>query len=184
MNGSVIRLLSLAAACIAAVGSGCTDPTRERQIEALGPNTEPNGPDHRPGQPCLVCHSAGGPAEGKAFAVAGTIYKSSKVGEEGAAAVVVQFVDSNGGKPAAEYETGATGNFYVPIEDWPDLKFPIRVALYEAKDEPPKQTMKSLINREGSCNFCHRPNVDPKKTDDEEAAKDNSRSSAGQIYYP
>lgn len=182
MNASVLRLLCLIAALGAAIGSGCTDPTRDRQIEALGPDTEPNGPDHRPGQPCLVCHSAGGPAEAKAFAIAGTVYKTSKVREEGAQAVIVQFVDANDSKPLEIPETGPTGNFFVPIGDWPNLAFPIRVALYEIAEDPPKQTMRSLINREGSCNFCHRPNVDPKQADDPETAKDLSRSSAGQIY--
>lgn len=182
MNGSVIRLLSLIAALGAAIGSGCTDPVRDRQIEALGPDTEPNGPDHRPGQPCILCHSEGGPAEGKAFAIAGTVYDTNKPGSKGAEAVTVQFIDANESKPKEIPQTGPTGNFFVPIGDWPDLTFPVRVALYEDPADPPKQTMRSLINREASCNYCHRPNVDLKEVKDQATAKDLSRSSAGQIY--
>jgi len=182
MKSSLLTLLSAIAALGAAIGSGCSDPTRDRQIEALGPDTETPGPDHRPGQPCILCHSEGGPAESKAFAIAGTVYKTSKVGEDGIEGVVVQFIAANDSKPVALPSTGPTGNFFVPVEDWPDIVFPIRVALYNNEDDPPVQTMKSLINKEASCNFCHRPNVDPKKTDDEDVAKDLSRQSAGQIY--
>ncbi|MBX3231260.1 MAG: hypothetical protein KIT84_09985 [Labilithrix sp.] len=182
MNRALSITLSVLAVLGTEVGAGCSDPVRTAQIEALGPDTEAPNQDHRPGQPCVLCHSEGGPAESKSFAIAGTVYETRKVGSKGAPAVVVQFVDANGNKPAAIPETGPTGNFYVPIEDWPDLAFPVRVAIYDREGDPPLQVMKSLIGREPSCNFCHQPNVDPKETDDPATTIDLSRASAGQIY--
>ncbi|MCW5834244.1 MAG: hypothetical protein KIS78_17735 [Labilithrix sp.] len=176
-------LLFACAALSVVVGStlgGCTDPVRDAEIEALGPEepgVTPN-PEHRPGQPCLHCHSQGGPASNKPFAIAGTVYETDQPGSNGADGIFVQFVDSAGGGPREIPQTGPSGNFYVPLQDWPDLKYPVRVGLYEDLNGPPTVIMKSLINREGSCNFCHRPNLaDP--TDEE---IDDSRSSAGQIF--
>src|SRR5262245_50333962 len=64
---------SLPLLCLLAVG--CTDPVRQAQIDKLGPEDPavPVGPDHRPGQACVLCHSEGGPASSKAFAIAGTV---------------------------------------------------------------------------------------------------------------
>ena len=156
------------------------DPVQSERIEELGEEAsgvEP-GPDHRPGQPCLVCHSEGGTASGKAFAIAGTIYRTDKPDSDGAPDIFVQFIDAKGGAPVEVPQTGPTGNFYVPIQDWPDIAFPVRVALYDDLGGPPIQTMRSLIGREGSCNFCHRRNLaSPSKLE-----IDRSKSSAGQIY--
>lgn len=175
----VTSLLFVAVVVAATSLGGCTDPVRDAEIEALGPE-EPGVPpdaEHRPGQPCLHCHTKGGPAK-TAFAIAGTIYETDQPGSKGADGIFVQFVDSAGGAPREIPQTGPSGNFYVPLQDWPDLKYPVRVGLYEDLSGPPTVVMKSLINREGSCNFCHRPNIaDP--TDEE---IDDSRSSAGQIF--
>jgi hypothetical protein len=176
-----LRLLPLAALA-AALGSGCSgDPVRDAAISALGPeDSNGPGPDHRPGQPCLLCHSSGGPAASKAFAVAGTVYKTPKAGDDGQDSITVQFVDANGGGPVVSPTTGPTGNFYVPIADWGNMAFPLKVGLYDDAKSPPTQTMTSLIGREGSCNFCHRPNP---SGDLSQAQVDLTRSSAGQIYY-
>ncbi len=175
---------------VVALLAACTDPVRDAEIDALGPEDPaiPRGAEHRPGQPCLLCHSEGGPAEKKAFAIAGTVYATNAVGAPGAEGRGVQFVDAKGGGPRRIPEAGPSGNFYVPLADWPDIAFPIRVALYEddTGGGRPIQTMKSLISREGSCNFCHRPNFDPADIDDrdeKQKAIDDSRKSAGQIYY-
>src|SRR4051794_4421968 len=52
----------------------CGDPVSDARIAALGPEDPgvPPGPLHRPGQPCVVCHSRQGPAS--PFLVAGTVY--------------------------------------------------------------------------------------------------------------
>lgn len=176
-----LLIAAAAAAALAAAGSGCTNPVRDAQIEALGP--EPDGapgPDHRPGQPCLLCHSEGGPASSKAFAMAGTIYVSDAPGAEGSEGVIVQFVDARGSGPVVAPSTGPTGNFYVPLQDWPNLSYPVRVALYAKIGDKPGLTMKSLINREGSCNFCHRPLPEGDLTEEQ---IDATRSSAGQLVF-
>jgi hypothetical protein len=167
--------------------TSCTDPVRDAEITKLGPEVPgvPVGAEHRPGQPCLVCHSEGGPASSKAFAMAGTVYATNEPGAEGAEGITIGLVDSTGGAPAAFPSTGPSGNFYIPIADWPigKLKFPVRVALYKEDDNgglgAPLIVMKSLIGREGSCNYCHRPNPPDDATDEE---IDDSVSSAGQIY--
>lgn len=188
-----MRREALIGACLAlaaGTGSGCTDPVRDQQIAALGDDTEPPGPDHRAGQPCLLCHSDGGPASSKAFAIAGTVWASASPGAKGKEGIVVQFIDARGGAPAQPAETGPSGNFYVPIADWPNIAFPIRTALYRSDsdiDSAPITKMNSLINREGSCNFCHRTNIDPDDYDDDDAKKkaiESTTSSAGQIYVP
>lgn len=185
-KGALIRIVSLVAGVSAVVAGGCTDPTRDREIEALGPDDpEGPGPEHRAGQPCVLCHSAGGPAETKAFAIAGTIYKTNKAGSPGADSVIVQFVDARNNGPRVAPQSGTSGNFYVPLADWPNVAFPVRVALYDTADGPPKATMQSLINREPSCNYCHQTNINPKDIDDEtkrENAIEKTRTSAGQIF--
>lgn len=170
--------------------SGCTDPVRDAEIEALGPEApgESPGPEHRPGQPCLHCHSKGGPAEAHPFALAGTIYETSAWDSKPASNVTVQFVDANGSAPRSDPPvTNDVGNFWLPLEDWPDMAFPLRVGLYDDPGKPPIQVMNSLIGREGSCNFCHRPNINPndiKEADDDQKARmlADSTESAGQIY--
>jgi hypothetical protein len=155
--------------------AGCSDPVMTAQIEALGPE-EPGvapGPDHRPGQPCLHCHSEGGPASSKPFAMAGTVYDTAAPNAKGAADIYVQFTDASGGSPRSTPKTRRSGNFFIPRDDWPDLRFPARVGLYKSLNEAPLVIMKSLINREGSCNFCHRANRD-KSVD--------PRTSVGQIF--
>jgi hypothetical protein len=195
---SVTNLKSLAivvvvsAAFAVAIGgtSGCTDPVRDAEIEALGPEApgESPGPEHRAGQPCLHCHSKGGPAEAHPFAIAGTIYETSAWDSKPASNITVQFVDANGASPRSEPPvSNDVGNFWLPVEDWPGMAFPLRVGLYDDPGKPPIQVMNSLIGREGSCNFCHRPNINPndiKEADDEQKARllTDSTESAGQIY--
>lgn len=141
-----------------ALFTGCTDPVRDRAIEALGPEDPavPRGPDHRPGQPCLLCHSEGGPASGKPFAVAGTVYLTPQAGSDGAPGVPVDFQDTRGSAPSRRPKTSASGNFFVYESEWPNMTFPFRVRLL-GEDGAPVQLMTTTVNREGSCNFCHRP---------------------------
>jgi hypothetical protein len=185
-------VLAVSGALALAIGgtSGCTDPVRDAEIEALGPEApgETPGPEHRAGQPCLHCHSKGGPAEAHPFALAGTIFETPAFDSKPAANITVQFVDANGNAQRSEPPvTNDVGNFWLPLEDWPDMAFPIRVGLYNDPGKPPIQVMNSLIGREGSCNFCHRPNINPediKQAGDEEKARMllDSTESAGQIY--
>lgn len=174
----VVATVVLAALAALTIGSvSCTDPVRDRAIAALGAEDPavPPGPDHRPGQPCVLCHSSGGPAEDSPFAVGGTIYATDQPGSEGAEGLFVQFVDARGGAPDYAPQTSAAGNFFVAEKDWPQIAFPLRVGLYETERGRPIQVMKSLIGRDGSCSSCHRTN-----TEDEDRFE--ARKSIGQIY--
>jgi hypothetical protein len=149
--------------------AGCTDPVRDRQIEALGgedPNV-PVGPDHRPGQPCVLCHSEGGPASDKPFAVAGTIYETAAPNSRGADGIVVKFIDGRRGAPRTSPRTGPSGNFFVPESDWPELTYPFAVGLYRDGQLEPVQEMQTRVNREPSCNVCHVKSGAPPYSPDE-----------------
>jgi hypothetical protein len=133
----------------------CSDPVRSQQIAALGGEDPavPTGPLHRPGQPCVLCHSSGGPASGAPFAVAGTIFETNAPDSMGATGVSVLFIDAASSQRS--YDTNEAGNFFIPESEWSDLTFPFKVGLL-TKDGK-QVAMNSTVNREGSCNFCHRP---------------------------
>jgi len=172
-----IRCLSLASVLtFASFFTSCTDPVRDRAIERLGEEDPavPMGPEHRPGQPCVLCHSDGGPASGQPFAIAGTIFKTSSADSEGAADVDVLFIDSN--SATRNTTTNAAGNFYIRESEWQDLAFPFKTGVKaQGKDQRP---MTSTVNREGSCNFCHKPNPGSRYA----FPDDDPRESVGQIY--
>lgn len=160
---------------------GCTDPVRDRRIEALGgedPNV-PVGPDHRPGQPCVLCHSEGGPAADKPFAVAGTIYETPSPKSPGAEGIVVKFVDGRRRGPRTSPRTGPSGNFFVPESEWPDLTFPFAVGLYRDGEIEPVVRMTTLVNREPSCNACHVRNDSPPFSPEE---REYNKTVFDQIY--
>ena len=139
--------------------ASCADPVRDQQIDALGPEADgvPEGPLHRPGQPCVVCHSAGGPASDHKFALAGTLWTTADA-HQGVADVKVLFTDVNNNRRVTT--SNEAGNFYVTEEDWPDLTYPLITGLERGAARLP---MMQTINREGSCNFCHAlPVVDPR----------------------
>jgi hypothetical protein len=144
-----------ALAVLAAVTAtaSCTDPVRDTQIAQLGDEDPsiPQGPEHRAGQPCVLCHSAGGPASDKPFMIGGTVYETAN-GSQGADGVRVVFVDSVGAERAVT--TNAVGNFFIREAEWSDLAFPFKVGVKRGNDQ---EVMNTTINREGSCNFCHRP---------------------------
>jgi len=155
--------LSLA---LASMTTSCTDPVRDAEIEALGPEDPavPPGPEHRPGQPCVLCHSAGGPASSRPFVIGGTVFETDRDNSRGADGVRVAFVDSEG---VEQFQTtNAAGNFFVLESEWPDLAFPFKVGIKKGADAI---QMATTINREGSCAYCHRPGAP-------------SYDSVGQIY--
>ncbi len=153
--------------------AACSDPTRDHQIERLGgedPAVQP-GPEHRPGQPCVLCHSAGGPASNHPFVVGGTIFQTDAPNSPGAENVEVRFVDARSNGPSDQVFTNAAGNFYVEESSW-DVTYPFRVGIY--KDKKLVAEMSTTVNRDGSCATCHTPLV---PGDD-----DLARMSVGQIY--
>ena len=137
--------------------ASCTDPVRDQRVDDL-PDEDPGGPgpDHRAGQACLLCHSAGGRAQTH-FAVAGTVWENESPTARGAPGIIVKFVDGLGRGPTVDPVTGPSGNFFVPVSDW-EPAYPFWVGLYERGKNEPLQRMKTSVNREGSCNFCHRKN--------------------------
>lgn len=156
---TVIRGLPYVALCLGA----CSDPVVEDAREALGPETPgvPEGPLHRPGQPCLLCHDGSGPGELE-MSVAGTVYKYPD-GAEPLSGAYVDLIDSKGRKFSAA--TNCAGNFFVQPADfepeyplWTTLRFGGAVV-----------DMSTPIFRDGSCARCHTQPTGPE--------------SAGQVYF-
>jgi hypothetical protein len=143
-------------AFVVAMSVGACDPVVDDAIAALGPENPlvRRGPEHRPGQPCLLCHD-GALGDPPAFSVAGTIYEtpSSTVGVQGA---TITLVDSSGSRrPYVTQPTNDAGNFYVTPSEWTPT-FPITtIAVTSAKAG--FATMKSSIGRSASCATCHFP---------------------------
>ena len=147
--------LALTAALLAALGAACRyDPVPQEIIDSLGEETGTPGPMHRPGQPCLACHTT---YEGAtpAMAVAGTIYTQNEEGGIVPAPSVVLSISQSSGGPRKAC-TNAAGNFYIEKEDWDDITFPLAVTAGD-------RTMLSLIGRDGSCGSCHKLPADPAK---------------------
>jgi hypothetical protein len=133
----------------------CVDETHSLQVEALGSDATgaPNGPLHRPGQPCLVCHGEAGPASTE-FVIAGTVTESQ--GKTGPAnGAQVQIEDVTGSTYTAT--TNEVGNFYITPGQWSPT-MPLQVQVSQGKDD---QSMLTHIGRAGSCAECHTPTPGP-----------------------
>jgi hypothetical protein len=171
---------SRALAIVAAVTLAACESPREREADALGPEPGPGepGPRHRPGQPCLVCHSAEEPIGEIVFDVAGTVYEAEDDPITPGRDVEVTVTDADGETFVAI--TNVAGNFAIiaradvgqPLEIgegiWQvpgTLDFPIRV---ELRRGPYAEEMKSFAHRERSCNACH--------------AGDPGAASAGRVF--
>ncbi len=185
--GKPIAALALLGAVVAGFAApACSNPVIDAQIEALGGEQAgvEEGPFHRPGQPCLLCHSKyfGAPE----FSVAGTIFADQKGASfKTVEDVEVVLTDSIG--VSKTYTTNCIGNFYVFKDDW-DPQFPlaaeIRYPVYDpatgekmtevvtVNGEEQIRTIRkvkamgSYISRDGSCAHCHSlyghgPTVDP-----------------------
>jgi hypothetical protein len=147
------RLLAAAAPLLLAAASGCRyDPVPQALINSLGPEHGTPNELHRPGQPCLACHS---PYQGATplFAIAGTVFTTDKASGQlvGLGQVLVQAIDSNG--EVRKKCTNSAGNFFVAQSDWMDIEFPLRA---EAGLSAGGLSMQSLIGRDGSCATCHK----------------------------
>jgi hypothetical protein len=158
-------LATLAAAAAASLaGLSCSDPVHDQEVAALGPEAPnvPQGPLHRPGQPCNVCHGGIGPANLR-FSVAGTVYQYAVSPSPAANGATVQLEDSTGS--TWHSTTNAAGNFYVLQSDWaPTYPMTVPGVVYSGTTV----TMSTLDNREGSCATCHTMTPGP--------------GSAGQVY--
>jgi hypothetical protein len=147
--------LAIAAIGAATVPIACVDETHELQVQALGGEAPgvPRGPLHRAGQPCLVCHGAGGPASHE-FVMAGTVYATQGASPPSQGARV-SIEDVNGAYFDAT--TNEAGNFYISVGEWsPTL--PAQVVVSHGQDS---QQMVTHIGRDGSCASCHTHRMGP-----------------------
>lgn len=146
---------------MALLASGCEDPVRQEQIAALGPeaaNVLP-GPLHRPGQPCLLCHEALGPAP--RFTVAGTVFQAPSEAQP-VGGTEVRLIDS--ARRSFVAYTNCVGSFFVtPTEYEPVL--PLWVSLSGLGLQI---AMESPMHKDGDCGACHQGK--------------KSQSSAGHVF--
>jgi hypothetical protein len=146
-------------------------PVHEAAVQALGPEQPgvPQGPYHRAGQPCTVCHSGQGPAH-TVFSLAGTVFSapftaSSDAGAVGVDQATVGVVDDDGSEHSIL--TNCVGNFYVTPDAYSPA-FPILVNV--SKEGAGVVPMMGHIGREASCAECH---TDPSGT-----------TSPGRVFLP
>lgn len=142
----------LAAALLIGTWTGCLDPLRREQIDALGPEeaSTPVGALHRAGQPCLLCHSEGGTST--PFTVAGTIYETPSA-RSPAAGVAVELRDS--ARRSYVAYSNCAGNFFVsPAEFQPVMPLWVSIRTRELA-----VVMESPMNKDGDCATCHAPSI-------------------------
>ena len=163
MKLSVLPFVLVALLSFASMGANC-DPVHDDLKASLGDEVAGvrTGPEHRPGQPCTVCHDGkiGDPVE---FSVAGTIFQNQldRVGAEGAV-VTIYSGDGN----TLKLNANSAGNFYVEASRFTAV-YPMQTDVVY-KGVTAKMT--SNIGRDGACGQCH---TDP-----------GSPSSPGHIWIP
>ncbi len=158
------RVTMLVAALACSLGAvACGNPVQDNLINSLGPEKDGvhRGPLHRPGQPCLACHSAAGHRE-PYFSVAGTVYQKQDPGSPPARDVIVELIDAK--QHHVTVASNCAGNFYVQQADFRPV-YPVHVTMHYAGVD---NKMITVVNRDGSCATCH---TDPQ-----------SWKSAGHIY--
>jgi hypothetical protein len=134
---------------VLALLAGCRDAVHDDAVDALGP--EPGveqGPLHRPGQPCTVCHGGDGPGS-PTFDLAGTVFAFAD-SPEPLPGATVHLIDGAGRRSAAG--TNAAGNFY-----WLEGKLPLEFPLWPSVEHCGRVVeMKTPIFRATACADCHR----------------------------
>lgn len=170
MKRATLGVFALASSiALGAMTSSCGDPTHTNAVDALGP--EPSGapgPEHRPGQPCLVCHGGSGPGVAQ-FIFAGTVYKTADAKDPAPDAVVALSdalafaADAGAGaRGTVHAKTNGAGNFFIPVADYVPT-YPVHVLVTAAGDDgtTPTVQMTSHIGRDGSCGACHTDPAGP-----------------------
>lgn len=148
LGASLPVRVSSSAALLIAILMACADPVLDQAIEALGPEAPgvPKGPLHRPGQPCVLCHSDAGNAP--PFLLAGTVYVDAQslipIDD-----VRVDFIDSFG--ETFSTTTNCAGSFIVRPQEYSPAS-PIWVSMQR---EEVLREMETPIYRDGSCAGCH-----------------------------
>ncbi len=160
----MMRVLAATGLLSAAFASAaCGNPVTDDAIEAWGgelPNV-PAGEHHRPGQPCVLCHSVAGGASPRLL-LGGTIFsdQTSFLPVEGAEVVIYDAVGDS-----YKMTSNCIGNFFLEAGDKAP-QFPlaaeIRCPTYSADGEKLEAqkvvSMNSWISRDGSCATCHSLN--------------------------
>lgn len=148
---------------LATCAPACIGTTPEEAAEqAQGDDPAEEGPTHRPGQPCLVCHGEDHSPGGEVFVLAGTVYRRAG-DEDGLEGAEVEITQADGEVFTAR--TNRVGTFLVSVgevddderaQGWLGLarppEFPLRVVVRAGGTEA---TMRNVIHREGSCAACH-----------------------------
>jgi hypothetical protein len=167
------RLDLLASLVLAALAASCRyDPAAQDVIDALGPETGTPSETHRPGQPCLACHSKYGGATPE-FVLAGTLYSLDVNTKKLVPANNIQVLVQDSMNVTFKACSNTAGNFKVLREDGTDPVFPLSPT---AGGRP----MLSLTGRDGSCASCHKL-PDPNSVDTLDPVTGAGRSSAGVI---
>ena len=145
----------------AALLGGCGDPVLDAQIAELGSEDPavPEGPLHRPGQPCLLCHTS--PGRAPRFTAAGTVYLRASA-QEPAGGIEVRLIDAARRRFVAY--TNCAGNFFVSSREY-EPELPMWVSL---AGQGLRIDMESPMNKNGDCAICHQ--------------RDKNPSSAGPVY--
>lgn len=158
----------MAAVVLAAtVSASCFDPVHSDDVAALGPEVKGvrEGPTHRPGQPCIVCHGGKGPGSPE-FEIAGTIFDYRDPPSAPVEGVEVVITDSSTPPKSVTLQSNRAGNFYLD-KDRETFFYPLHVELNDSriKQELPLvpnagiRSMVTPIGRNGGCAFCHVHNV-------------------------
>lgn len=156
-----MKSFSLAALLLLA---GCWPSLEEEAARDLGPEVGEEGPTHRPGQPCLVCHGEDYSPGEKVFVLAGTVYERA-TDPRGLFGAEVRMTDAE--DRGFSVLTNQAGNFMVSASGESEDEgegylripfrptFPVRVEVHRGANV---KVMRNVIGREGSCAACH---VDP-----------------------
>lgn len=149
-------LLVAGAGAFASLASvSCVDEVHNEEVAALGSDTTPPGPTHRPGEPCLTCHGGSGPAKLQ-LSVGGTVYLDQGGGMP-APGAMVEIEDIVGN--VYDVEANSVGNFFVALSDFAP-KYPTQMQVTAADGSITLQ-MLTHVGRDGSCADCHTPTAGP-----------------------
>ncbi|MFO0662935.1 MAG: hypothetical protein U0174_03235 [Polyangiaceae bacterium] len=143
------RIAALLPLTLGALLGSCMDPVHSDAVDALGGETRGvrAGPEHRPGQPCLVCHGGDGPGSPE-WSAAGTAY-TTRGGADPLSGATVVLTDAKGVEQ--RLKTNRAGNFYIEARRWQPT-YPLRARIESGSE---KVEMQSLINGPSSCATCH-----------------------------
>lgn len=158
------------AVTVAALVTSCIGTSPQERDPSVQGDYDDGDEEHRPGQPCLLCHGDGHllePPGEERLALAGTVYGMiDDLENAGLANVTVTVTDATG--LALAVQTNRTGNFMFNVKpgiteardrgrgrlEIPRaLTYPLGVTIARGADT---QTMKTKIWREGSCAHCHK----------------------------